>query len=408
MKHPCLLAFTLALGLWPCAALGADVLTLPAAIERATARHPSLRVAAAELDVARAKEAQALANPNPSVLLQAAEMPVANPANGNLMAGVSLALPAGGAQAARAEIARLEGLAATTELQAQRRDVVAEVKSAYAQVGHHTARVRLAREALDDAERLVTAAQTRYDAGDVARGEVFRAEVERNRARRELLVAEGLLSLANRRLGLLIGQDPDEEVTLADLPAPSGRQFPPIADLRARTTTWRPELRRAELDIQVAEQQRASAQASVWQGTEVSLSGGLAEQQPAVSTTLTLPLPLYANQGEIAEAEARKRQAEARLEALRLRLEIELQETYQATVIALTRYHLVTEVDLPQARVFAENARRRFMAGEGSGVETVEALRTLRGVEGEQLSALLEYHEALARLEKTVGTDLAP
>lgn len=407
MKHPIRVALTVALGLWAFPAHGADVLTLPLALERATARHPLIRAAEADVEAARAREAQARAIQNPALSLQANEMPLANPGNGNLMAGLSFAVPIGGARGARIELARLEGAIAATEVQEQRLDLIGKVKTAYAQVGHDVERVRVAQAALADAERLVKAAQTRYQTGDIPRTEVFRAEVERNRARRDLMVAESQQALAKKRLGLLVGQDLAVDVAIAPLPVPAIRQLPPIGDLHRLMTASRPELRRAELEIQAADQHRSYAQASVWNGTEVSVAGGLAEGQPAVSTSLSLPLPLNRNQAEISEAEARKRHAEARLEALRLRLGVEFEEAYQAAAIALTRYHLVTDTDLPQARRLADNARRRFIAGEGSGLEAVEALRTMREIETEQLDALLEYREALARLEQTVGTDLA-
>lgn len=406
MKHPFAFALPFLLSLSSLPAFGSDAGTLPTAIEQATSRHPSIRAAEADVEAARAREAQTQAFPNPALTLQANEMPVANPIGGNLMAGVSLPLSLGGSRAARAEISRLETAIAETHLQDQRQAIVVQVTIAYAQVVHRIERVRLAQAALAEARRLAKAAEARYRSGDVPRVEVFRAEVEGHRAQRDLVVAESQQALAMTRLGLLLGHHRADPLLVASLPVPALRKLPPVSVLQDRMWRSRPELRRAELVIQVERQQRAVARAAIWQGTEVSVAGGLSEGQPAVSTALTLPLPLYRNQAEIAEADARGRMAEARLAAQRLRLEIELEEAHQEAAIALTRFQLVTESDLPQARRFADNARRRFMAGEGSGLEAVEALRTLREVETEHLEALLLYREALARLEQTVGTDL--
>lgn len=406
MKHTAALLLSCALGLWSLPASGADVLTLSRAIERATARHPMIRAAEAGVEAARAREAQARAFPNPALSLQAEEMPVANPLSGNLMAGLSVPLPIGGAREGRAAIARLETATAETEILDQRRALILVVKSAYAQVVHHAERMRLAQGGLSDAERLLRAAETRYRAGDVPRVEVFRADVERSRAQRDLQLVEGQLVMAKRRLGLLIGQEVAEELSVAALPAPAARQLPALRALAEQMSALRPDVRRAELEVEVAAQQRVLAQANVWHGSEVSIAGGLSDGQPAIGTVLTVPLPVYRNQAEVMEADARRRQAEARLEAVRQSLTMELDEAHQTAAIALTRYLLVTDSELPQARRFADNARRRYLAGEGSGLEAVEALRTLREVETEQLNALLDYREALARLERTVGTDL--
>lgn len=403
MTHAVTRWLSLLLCLWALPAHAA-ALTLSQALERALARHPAIRAARAEVGVARAKEDQARSLSNPSLTLQAAEMPLSNPANGNLLAGVSWPLPIGGMRAARSEIARLETAMAESEVRDQERELLSQVTIAYAAFQHHAERVRLARAAFEDAGRLSTAAETRYRSGDVPRAEVFRAEVERNRARRDLLVAERQLVVAKERLGLLVGE-PGEELAPAALSAPR-LELPPLDSLRERMWAARPAARRSELAIAVEEQHRLLAQASVWDGSEVSVGGGLAAGQPAVSTSLTLPLPLNRNQAEVAAAEARLRQAELRRDVQRLQLGMELAAAHGEAAIALTGYRLLAEVDLPQARRFADNARRRYLAGEGSGLEAMDAARTLRDVEAEHLQALQDYRASLARLEETLGAPL--
>lgn len=405
MKHPFSYAVALVLSLSAAPAHAAG-LTLADALSRAVARHPEIRAAEAEVDAARARERQVRAFANPSLSLQADEMPLSNLSGGNLMAGVTWLMPQGRARDARAEIGRLETTMAKTEVSDRRRELVAQVKTAYALVLHHAEQTRLARGALGDAERLHRAAEARYASGDVPRVEVFRTEVERNRAQRDVQVAEARRALAERRLGLLVGLGPDEAVEVSALPVPPARGLAPIGELRSLMRTERPEFRRAELAVAAEQRQRSLALASVWEGSELSLAAGLAEGQPAMSTALSLPLPVFRNRAELEAADARIRQAEARLEATRQRLDLELEEAHQEAAIAATRWQLVAESELPQARRFAENARRRYLAGEGSGLEAVEAMRTLSGVETDHLEALLDYREALVRLEKTVGTDL--
>lgn len=381
-------------------------LDLPEAIRQVQEQHPLIRAAEAQLAAARGRETQARALPNPALTLQADELPVARPLSGNLMAGLVVPLTPGGLREARTEAARVALALAELDLEVQRQELALQVKLAYFRVSHDEQRVRLARETVSGADQLHQAARTRFAAGEAPRIEVYRTEVEQQRARRDLALSTQACDVTRRRLLALLQRPASASLTLADLPDATPSPLVALEEVRARALAASPLLRRAALQARLETWQLGAAQASRWQGYELGVAAGTAEGAPAVSTTLTLPLPLYRQQGEIAEAEAKVRGAEASLVAARGEALLGLEEAYGETIMALTRLRLIREGERPQAARFAANARLRYLAGEGSGLEAVEALRVQRDTEVEHQQALLSWREAIARFERVSGHDL--
>ena len=165
----------------------------------------------------------------------------------------------------------------------------------------------------------------------------------------------------------------------------------------------RPELRQAELLIRKEVAQRRVAQAGLWTGTEATFAGGLVGGQPGFTTTLTVPVPFYRQQGEIAEAEANRARAEAERDALKHRVTLEVERAYHEAAIASRQARLHLTDLLPQAQRLADNAQRRYEVGEGSGLEVFEARRAKQQAQSDHHRAVLEFHQALVRLEHAIA-----
>ncbi|MNS46951.1 Cobalt-zinc-cadmium resistance protein CzcC precursor [compost metagenome] len=381
-------------------------LSIQEAVSQALSRNPEIRAAEREIDAARARETQAGVLPNPNLSLAVDEVPINSQVNGNYMAGISQPLLLGGQREARQALAQLERELAELELQTLRRDLSARVKDAYIRLLFDVAGVNLAKSGEEAAETQLDASQKRYKAGEVARIEVLRAEVERNRARREVAAATNRMYQGRSRLNVLLGREAPTPVAVQELAAPQAKTLPALPTLVTRALETRIELRQAELAIERETMQRRVAQASLWTGTEASVLAGAVDGGPGISASVTLPIPVYRQQGEIAEAEANRARAEARRDALRLTITSEVDEAYREAQSAAEQAGLYTKSYVPLAERLVENAQKRFAEGAGSGLEVIEARRALRETRTEYQQALLEYREALARLERAVGVEL--
>jgi outer membrane protein TolC len=117
-------------------------------------------------------------------------------------------------------------------------------------------------------------------------------------------------------------------------------------------------------------------------------------------------LPFYRQQGEIQEAEANRARAEAERLALEGEISLAIEQAHGTAALAAQQVRLFRDTYLPQAERLAENAQRRYLAGQGSGMEAVEARRALRETVAQRDRAVLEYREALVKLERESGIHL--
>lgn len=401
------LSLSLALALPGVSAFAQAPLSLKEAVGLALAENPQLRAADRQVEAAKARETQAAALPNPNFTLQADALPFASPGSGEYMAGISQPLLLDGQRAAQREAAALDTRLAEYDREILRRDLAAQVRDAYTQVLYERAGGQLARANADSAVTMRKAVQARYKAGEVPQLEVLRSEVEESRAQREVEVAQNRLRQAEGRLNILLGREAQAQVAVQELAPPTSEQLPPLAPMVSRGLAERVELRQAEAAIAREALQRHLAQASLWTGTQMSLSAGASSGQPAIAGSLTIPVPFYRQQGEVAEAEANRLRAEARRDVLRNELTLEIDQAYRDAAIAAHQAILFAKSYVPQAERLLDNAQRRFLVGEGSGLEVVEARRAMRETRAEHQQSLLSYRQALSRLERAVGAELA-
>lgn len=388
------------------AALADETLTMAQAVSLSLANNPSFRAARRTVEAAASREIQAAAWPNPNVSLMVDQVPFKNPGGGNYMAGISQPLLVGNQREARVEVARLDRIIADLERETTRRDLIAKVKDAFVQLLFEEQGAQLAGLSEEAAASVLKATRARFKVGELAQVEVLRAEVEHGRARREHSSALNHVTQARGHLNVLMGRQAQVPFAAVDVGLPVSEALPPLAGLVGRGLGSRVELRLADLAIQREELQRRLVRSGLWTGTEVSVAGGAIAGQPGFSTSLTLPVPLYQQQGELAETEANRLRAEAERESLRNEIGLEITQAYQDALNAAQQAALFRQSYVPQAERLAENAQRRFLEGEGTGLEVLEARRALREARTEFQRALLEHREALAHLERAVGTDL--
>lgn len=385
--------------------LAQEKISLSEAIAISLSNHPQLMAAVSRVEAAKGREVQAAALPNPNLSLMIDQVPFNAPGNGNFMAGISQPLLPPGAQGSRVELSKLDTAMAELELTTIKRDLTAKIQEAYADLLFENGSVTIAKLDEEATKTSLKAAQARYQAGEAARSEVLKAEVESSRAKRAVSVAESRVMRSAGRLNILLGRKAQAPLAVQEVATPLS-SFPALATLAQKGIEARPELRQAEVAVQREALQRRLAQSGLWTGTEVALAAGAIAGQPGFSTTLSVPIPFYRQQGEIAEAEASKRRAEAELDALRQQITLEVEEAYREATLAAQQVEQFSSSYLPQAVRLLDNAQQRYRLGEASGFDLIDARRTLRETRQESARAELEYRQALAKLERAVGTDL--
>jgi outer membrane protein len=200
--------------------------------------------------------------------------------------------------------------------------ILLRVASSYLAVVNAERRVDVERRNIELAEKRLAQAQAFYEAGEVTRVDVLRAETAQKAAQRLAAVATQQREHAVSQLRTDLDLDGPIEVTA---PSQSLAPLPSEADLIARATTSRPDIDIAENNVRVAELE-VRKQRGYWLPT-VTFDGGFIQQKtpfPADKYSygaLRFNVPLFQS-GEVfarvAAAKSREKQAELDLEDAKL------------------------------------------------------------------------------------------
>ncbi len=356
----------------------APLRTVDALVREALQRAPSLAAARARLAAAREMVAPAGALPDPMAELMLTDVgfprwSVGGDAMSMLGPEFRQALPYPGKRAARRAAAAAEAAARGAELEALRREVIAQVRTMYARVyalDKERETLAAAQELLD---LLAATVAARYAVGEAEQEAVVKAQLARSRlgerlddldAERAALVA-GLNRLLDRP-----GHTPLGEVEALPPVSPPGDDWGALAAAASPAVA----LRQAE----VAAAQGRLEVARLELKPDLRAAGAFGYRSgfdPAVTLRFGVEWPLWRRQKqepmlraaerelEMAHAELRDAEAVARAEAARLRAGWERVER---------QLRRLREAIVPQSSAAIDAARASYLAGRGDFSTVIE------------------------------------
>jgi outer membrane protein len=275
--------------------------------------------------------------------------------------------------------------------------VLLRVASSYLAVVNADARVEVERRNIELAQRRLTQAQAFYEAGEVTKVDVFRAETAIKAAQRLLAAAEQQREHAAAQLREDLDLDGPIEVATPE------RALPPLPDesaLVARATESRPDVDIAENVVRIATLE-VSKQRGFWLPT-VTFDGGYIHQKTPFPAdrysygALRFNVPLFQS-GEViarvAGAKSQQKQAELALEEAKTHAREDVRRALADLRSAGTGLQLAGE-QLDAAQAEYEQAFELYRAQEATSLD-VAASET----------SLADARRAVA--EETLNRDLA-
>src|SRR5712691_4198906 len=236
-------------------------LTLKAALDEAISKNLDVVALRAQVDVTRQRPAQerSLAPPMLEGTIWQWPFNSINPANTNMyMFMVAQEFPGRGKRELRAAVAEKDIGLAQTDVTIRIRQVVNEVKQAYAMlfIARKATEVHLA--SVELLRQIADVAQTKYATGRISQQDVLKPVVELSKLHGDLLMFEEQASIAAARLNVLLARAP--EAPIGRLTEPTEQTLLPApADLQHLALEHQPELQRAHVEIERAEAELASA-----------------------------------------------------------------------------------------------------------------------------------------------------
>ena len=404
---------------WPQTIVAADsneqsasIVSLSAVIEETLGNNPDLAAMRHRWEAAREEIPQARALDDPHVTLTQ----WAIPSNFNLFGaeetwiGLEQAIPFPGKRSLRGRMAETAADVGEQNYRAKVRETVAAVKAAYA-------RLFLARKMIDLhvehqalLEEFIEVARRKYTVGQLSQQALLKAQVELSRLHNSLLIAEQEVVSALTEMNRLLGRPP--EGGIGPLDALTERPFShTINALQERALANRPELRAASFAIQQSEQAKALAKKNYLPDFAVEVAywnvhSGSDRWQAALTMNLPWLFPGKYD-ARVRQAAMEEQRARAEFVATRNDTIARLHDLFAGVKSAERLLQTYQGGVLPQAEQLLESARIGYQAGRVDFLEVIESERTLRDMQLDYYTALAQFWQQAAEIERVVGEDVA-
>lgn len=367
---------------------------------------PDLAAAALDAEAAGHKVGAAGALADPTVTLQAWD--VNGRGVGQRWIGVEQEFKLWGKRDLERGVAEADADAARHQSRAADTDLIARVKTVFAQYCAANRAVELSADLKRRVDESLGLLRLRYGATSVDQQDVIKGEIEAATAETDVVRRQGEAKSAAARLNALIGRKPE-----AALAAPTG--FRPLktnitmTGVQARAWAANPVL--AATDAQVGAAASAKSLADLNYYPNVTL-GATFVQRPTGDNSgqfmmgLKVPLQYEAKDAEQRAASSKLGAAQARSDAIRIRLDGDVADAWFGFDAVRKAIRIYERRQLPPARLSVETARTGFAAGTTDLSAVLEAERRLRLVQLELLKLEVERQAKYAELERLAGGSL--
>ena len=391
-------------------------LTLRGALDEALAKNPELVALRAQLGVTRERPAQERSLTPPMLETTIWQWPInsLNPANTNMyMFMATQDLPGRGKRSLRAAVAEKDVALAQNDIDARARHVFNDVKQAYAELFVSRKAIEIHLATVDVLRQFADVSQAKYTTGRISQQDVLKAIVEVSRLHEDIITLDQQAQIATAKLNTLLDRPTDAPI------GPLGEPYeqtllPAIADLQRQALERQPEIQGARLAVERAEAALALARRD--HKPDFSVQGGymlLPGQTDGILARLSITWPDAPwSRGRI---DARVREMTADVEAATARqksmenvLRFAVQEAYVRVKAAEQRAALLKTTILPQSQQTLDVSRVAYQNDRVEFLALLDNERTLLNAQLEYYRALSDFDQALADLERAVGTEISP
>lgn len=399
-----------------CGARPRTPLSLEAAEQRFERCNRDVRAAMYALDAAVADRRVAGQLPNPTMTLGASNI---NPHVGIGAGGLrdktfdkSLRLEQLVERGGKAQlrVAQADALvsAARADVHEQQRSQRLAMRAAFFDLAAAQERVRLQRDFLAIAEQSADAARRRATAGEISSAEANRFRLDAARVGNDLRQAETDLERARLEFAKGIGAEAFAATIEVSVAWPGGEpQGRDAEGVRPEVAAARLRLAAAQaardLAISVAKRDvMVGVQADQWPVSEANTQG------TGVSYSIGVSIPLnvrHASEGEVQRAEADLEAARAQLARAEAQAAADRRIAEQEWLAASERRRRFETDIAPAAREVAQGAEYAYSRGATGVLDLLDARRSLKAVELDEVQARADAAKAWARLEAARTVD---
>lgn len=335
-----------------------------------------------------------------------------NPSNTNMyMFMVTQDLPGRGKRQLRAATADKDVALAESDIAIRARDVVNQVKHAYASLFIARKAIQVDLDSVELLRQIADVSQAKYTTGRISQQDVLKPVLELSRLHTDIIMFDEQAKLAAARMNVLLNRMP--ETSIGPLIEPQEQtMLPATADLQRLALERQPELQRARTEIERAEAELAVVRSDY--RPDFSVQGGYM-LMPRMSDAwmgrvgITWPKAPWSRgktDARVAEQIAAIQVAKARAQAMENMVRLAVQEAYVRAKSAQDRAALLRTTIKPQSQQTLEVSRVAYQTDRVDFQALIDNQRVLLDVNLDYFRALSDFTQALADLERAVGADL--
>lgn len=376
-------------------------LSLSDSLDLALKANPDIAVAIREREALVGTKVQAATRPNPFVSTSIQDT---RSATRQIYLQLNQEIELGDKRTARMEAADAFYSKADAELATKKAEIHANVVLAFYELLVAQERVTLAKSSVVVAESALDAASKRVKAGKSSPVEQTKSTVAAASAKIELVQAMTQLNNSRKRLSALWGDNAPsfERATgeVATIPEISS-----LSNLQSLIDSA-PSVKLAKLEIDAREAMTRIERSRAIPNITIS-AGVVNNQEIGLNQALfglSIPIPVFdRNQGNVQEAASRTFKAEDELIAVKNRIQTNLATQYERLNAARQATLSLQSDILPNAQSAFDAANRGFSLGKFNFLDVLDAQRTLYQAKSQYINALLEAHQSIAEIERTLG-----
>ena len=391
-----------------------QALTWPEVRAKFEAANPTLRAGQIGIDESKAEEVTAYLRPNPDMT---AGLDQLDPFTGNPYRPLGSTFPYVSAnylherahkRALRLESAQKGTTVAVSQLADQQRNLLFTLRSAFVQALQAKAVWGVARESLAYYDRLLAVSGNRFQAGDIARVDLDRLELQRVQFASDVQTAETSVRTAKIQLLMLLNErTPVEQFDIAG-PFDFSEPLTNLEELRQTALAARPDLQAAVQSVDKAQTDHKLAVANG--STDPTFGVDFARNPPIplyVGFSVNIPLRIFdRNQGEKARTELDIQRNQRLREAAEAQIYSDVDSAW-ATMngnLALLRPYKAKY--LAQAARVRETISIAYQRGGASLLDFLNAQNDYRVLQVTYLNLVGSYLTAAAQLNLAVGREV--
>lgn len=389
-------------------------LSLREALERAYRHNPQVLEARQDAEAAKGRWIQTRTLPNPEVEIETTELSQAvrgGSTVGEDSIALSQELDVLGKFWLRGSAAKAEYQAAQHQLQRVWNEVVFDVSRAYNELLLSTQRVGVTREVLTLTRGFLDQVQLRYNAGEVLRNELLRAQIEVAKAENAVLEAEKQVTLETAAANILLGRDAQASFVPTDELAYESQDFDPDR-LLTQALGQRPDLKASEAEIKAHRKQWHLAIANILDNPTVSAIGtrqrGAELTEKVFGLAISWPIPFWnQNRGAIREAKAELKKREIERDSLKRQIGLEVMSAIAEARLA-QRQVTTWKTGIEHANELVRMATQQYREGDINFLTYLEHLGAVRETKVAYVEALANYRTQLALVNQAVANTFIP